>query len=392
MTREQALAELGVPGHADADTVRRAYLRGLKTRKPEVDPEGFKRLREAFELISAGVGEDEEEPQVGAAAQDPPAPTDASQTEARDAQEEDDEDAPAAEVDLAEAYHRALVDLSPAPPPRLAVDQIFALLAERRPNAARRLASAFGTWVTATGEVTALGGVLGIRWRMARDLADLERYAPKKLIAAIAKGEREGNAMLGADEARRYRTARPDEARTLGRYMLRSTPLLAAYADALVPPRRRPVAPARGGEVPKWTFGGGAGIAGVILWGLFSSAARTTMLPPEPPRWSADRIEAAVAAWPVEKRPAARRMHAHAELFRAAVRLGHGPDETASAEQLSVVLERATCPSRDVRIALQNARARFSFLPTAVRVVDDLDADWLMVCPEERPESRPAQP
>ena len=56
MTLTEALAELGLQPGADAETVRRTYLRLIKTRKPESDPEGFRRAREAFE-IARGAGE-----------------------------------------------------------------------------------------------------------------------------------------------------------------------------------------------------------------------------------------------------------------------------------------------------------------------------------------------
>jgi len=56
VTLTEALAELGLQPGADAETVRRTYLRLIKTRKPESDPEGFRRAREAFE-IARGAGE-----------------------------------------------------------------------------------------------------------------------------------------------------------------------------------------------------------------------------------------------------------------------------------------------------------------------------------------------
>ncbi|RKH89792.1 hypothetical protein D7Y21_09355 [Corallococcus sp. AB045] len=53
MDIDEALRELGVDADPGDETVRRAYLRQLKTRKPETDPEGFARLREAYETVLA---------------------------------------------------------------------------------------------------------------------------------------------------------------------------------------------------------------------------------------------------------------------------------------------------------------------------------------------------
>src|SRR4051812_8070623 len=53
MTFDEALSELGLTTSTDAATARRAYLKLIKTRKPESDPVGFQRAREAFERITA---------------------------------------------------------------------------------------------------------------------------------------------------------------------------------------------------------------------------------------------------------------------------------------------------------------------------------------------------
>jgi hypothetical protein len=54
VTLDDAWRELGLEPGADAETVRRAYLRLIKTRKPEQDPVGFQRAREAYEIARAG--------------------------------------------------------------------------------------------------------------------------------------------------------------------------------------------------------------------------------------------------------------------------------------------------------------------------------------------------
>ena len=51
---QEALRELGADGAAGPEEIRRAYLRLIKSRKPESDPEGFQRARQAYEVARAG--------------------------------------------------------------------------------------------------------------------------------------------------------------------------------------------------------------------------------------------------------------------------------------------------------------------------------------------------
>jgi hypothetical protein len=53
---EHARSLLGVDASADAETIRRAYLRAIKKTKPERDPEGFQKIREAYELAKRFAG------------------------------------------------------------------------------------------------------------------------------------------------------------------------------------------------------------------------------------------------------------------------------------------------------------------------------------------------
>jgi hypothetical protein len=60
VTLDEALRELGIDAAATPEEARRAYLRGIKIRKPETDPEGFRRLREAYELLAEALARPEE--------------------------------------------------------------------------------------------------------------------------------------------------------------------------------------------------------------------------------------------------------------------------------------------------------------------------------------------
>lgn len=52
MNTSDARALLGVDPEAGPEAIRRAYLRACKKHRPETDPEGFQRVRAAYELLS----------------------------------------------------------------------------------------------------------------------------------------------------------------------------------------------------------------------------------------------------------------------------------------------------------------------------------------------------
>ncbi len=62
MTFAEALGELGLTSGAAPEAIRAAYLKLLRVRKPDRDPEGFRRLREAYERIQSPDEEDDEQP------------------------------------------------------------------------------------------------------------------------------------------------------------------------------------------------------------------------------------------------------------------------------------------------------------------------------------------
>lgn len=54
MDRDTALEVLGLEPGADAKAIKRAYHKRIKKTKPDRDPEGFRRLREAYERLKSG--------------------------------------------------------------------------------------------------------------------------------------------------------------------------------------------------------------------------------------------------------------------------------------------------------------------------------------------------
>lgn len=127
MDFDDALRELGVDADPGDDTVRRAYLRQLKTRKPETDPQGFARLREAYETVLA-IREGREAPRTRAEPLVAPVRT-AESSEASEADAEPDE-----VLERFRAEFRALpADAPPEAPVEVARRAVAALPDDEEP-------------------------------------------------------------------------------------------------------------------------------------------------------------------------------------------------------------------------------------------------------------------
>lgn len=296
MTFDEALAELGIEGDVEPDQARRAYLRLLKIRKPETDPQGFMRLREAYDLIKPGLewravvlrtraapeppavlaptviaepGPDQgAEPPAPArdeeAAATPEPPSDAAhdgeerEDEEREDEEHDDEplEAAPANVDalLAAGEHeqaaRALARIfehalerseDAAPAVRKALPLMLTLYASSSAEAAAALGASLFAYLRASGqEARAIRGADAARWTILRELAALSPSFPNAVRAPLAQAAMAGD--LG--EARSALTAlqrrRPGPAAEAALLLRTRAPVMAAaVADALDPPARR---------------------------------------------------------------------------------------------------------------------------------------------------------
>jgi hypothetical protein len=278
VTLADALVELGVAATATPEEIRRAYLRLLKTRKPETDPDGFRRLREAYEAASSpgrvgvlaaireartdaasgGQASRASEPETAREAQDaeqapapPPAPP-----------EREDHFAALFEVQrlvatgsigtaaerLAEIYDKAAAQRGVVTPdPRVPMELILRLQESQRFTTAKALDGSFRRWLKATdSEVKILGGPLAVRWALVREVCSLPDRVSEKVRTTMARTARDGQLAVALSQLAHFREQSPETAR-LDAGMLRQGggPLAMQLAEPLAP-SPRPVS-ARGG-------------------------------------------------------------------------------------------------------------------------------------------------
>jgi hypothetical protein len=295
MRLDEAFAELGVPPGTPPDALRRAYLRLVKTRSPESDPEGFQRAREAFELarrvvvrpasVAASVVEPATEPVEPASAAiatastrvapvdpypteaspkprvDPPPPSDETAGPPPIASRRDKppriegtrellrrgafrEAAPLLEADV-EAAAREARPLAIEP---LAVARtILELIHDRAPASARRISIALESYIeVAGGEARVFGGNATV-WILAHELVVVGNAIPLDLRVAMAAAALGGNPKYTLRELDQFESDDPVTATEVAVTLRERAPVLAAlYAKVLdrpvpSPPVRRSV-------------------------------------------------------------------------------------------------------------------------------------------------------
>jgi len=261
---EEAFAELGLKPPTSADALRRAYLKAVRAHSPERDPEGFQRVRKAYDLLRSASWRWAARPASEAELPDRsgltvPAPSKDSEAvvldgevvrpvvqvrvdglshtisvEARaDADVDFAYERPFAEAVAAGKLARAselLLERLSAPldvgslsvTSWRALDLSLQLLEEGDPSRARRVFEALEQRTTALGVGKDLGPVLAARSMLLGELLALESKVPDKLIVALAEGVRHQD----FDEAVRVFDALRSKQWSLGRIVKANAPRL----------------------------------------------------------------------------------------------------------------------------------------------------------------------
>jgi hypothetical protein len=312
VTLDEAFAELGIDRDATADQARRAYLKLLKVRKPETDPQGFMRLREAYELAKEwldnshfffrapfpvverpAIAAEPEPPGQASSVPEPPAPAEPAPAEPapaepapaepapaddapaplddapEDTHEEEDDDDTTSQDDasfedllasgrheeaagaLSRIFRVATTEMHGETPPLYdALRLLVTLHAENALSAAADLHASVAAWLAASGqEAKLLRGESAARWHLLRELASLPSTFPKMVRSAIARAMLVGDLGHARGELEAIRRQTSSVTRAAAGILRAKAPNLAgALADVLDPPPPKPASTGGGGQ------------------------------------------------------------------------------------------------------------------------------------------------
>jgi len=194
---EEALAELGLEAPTSKEAIRRAYLRSVRRHSPERDPGGFKRVRDAYDLLRDAPWLWGETLEAGSPSATPlPGPL-ARSSPIADRTEAMPEMAPqagAAEEELPGALLAVRNDEPTSLVPWRDIEEILRLLEDGKLAEARRLNQSLDRHITELGIGPREIGAHGIaRWTLVEELLALEGVASEQLIQELAAGVRSGD-------------------------------------------------------------------------------------------------------------------------------------------------------------------------------------------------------
>jgi len=254
MTRDVALRELGLESGASPDEVRRAYLRRVKTRKPEADPAGFRRLREAYERAlqpAADLPAHDEWERTDPIETPDPAESFAGEAvlaekpeRAEEAEDEEDaEEEPLSRIDLGEGLTQDSV--------RRVMEEILRLQASGALVESLRIHHRLREVLTGSGQEMDLldERPTAAVWSLLCELLDLPLDFPLEIRAAFARAVLAGDLDKALPDLSRFASENPEAARAAAD-QLQCLPLLAAayrstYARVRQPLEESPRRPRR---------------------------------------------------------------------------------------------------------------------------------------------------
>jgi len=268
----EALAELNLGESASEDDVRRAYLRLLKTRKPEQDPEGFKRLREAYEVAKAHIASGVPLPIFVPPPPVEPAPPPAVEpapppVEPAPPQPSIDELIAKKEFKAAAEATIRLLQLAEARPELVVPSERdllwlgFRLVERKSYRTAKRLENAIQRWLEFSGPRSGMGGTSVILWSLYRDFVLVGPELSEPVRRAIGRLLRQPDAGFSLDAVNDsdWEAARRDialmRAKTPSLHNFAAPHIVAAAEDhrraALINDDR---GVRQGGGMPRWTY------------------------------------------------------------------------------------------------------------------------------------------
>lgn len=248
---DEAVALLGLTPPFTAKDVRRAYLRLLKVHKPESDPEGFMRLRQAYELFEGveRVGPPQAQPEPGDVAAEPLADESSARDEPDTAATVPEVTAelepPAPEVDeaalppweravpddakvaaalLTEWLERAKSDPTAPPPPMTSALRVLWSMLDRR-----AFKTAGQLYRAIDDRLEQVGGAWGqLAWGMTQGLWEMRKSVPEHLYSPMVQAVATENPSRAAEALEAFAADRPRGAAELQNELSQRAPQLAA--------------------------------------------------------------------------------------------------------------------------------------------------------------------